>query len=69
MVTGSLIRDNRRVGAQLGPGPLCCSVMGQPQLERSRRQGPGALEDGEGHRAGPVLEEMEEQMTALQKAI
>lgn len=48
MVTGSLIWDNRRVGAQLGPRPLCWAVVGQPQLERPCTQGPGALEDGRG---------------------
>lgn len=43
MARASLIWDNQVVGAQLGPGPLCQAVMGQPQLERPCRPGPGAL--------------------------
>lgn len=37
MVPGSLIWDNRWVTAQLGPGPLCLAMMGQPQLEKKQR--------------------------------
>lgn len=33
--------------------------MGQSQLERPHRYGPGALEDGEGNGAGPVPEGMQ----------
>lgn len=46
MVTGSLIWDNQRVGAQLGPGPLCWAMKDQPQLERSHRTALGLWKMG-----------------------
>lgn len=69
MVTGSLLWDNQRVGAQLGSGPLCWAMKGQPQLERFSRQGLRALEDGRGVGLALCWRNYKEPMMALQKAI
>lgn len=61
MVTVSLIWANRRVGAQLGGGPLCWAVKGQPAPadKTAAQTGPWGFGNWEGRGAGSVLEEMQ----------